>query len=321
MADTFRSSLRPGLARPRWSRSGSWICWPTGVPAEAIVAFTFTERAADELKQRIERRTQERLGRAALDRLTSLFVGTIHAYCFRLLQQRVPRYETYDVLDENQLTAFLSREATRLELKQLDPQNRAFASIAAFLKGVDVVENELLDPAAMPDPFGSVLRSYYGTLERYRLLTYGQQIARAVSELEQPGLAAEVHGTLRHLIVDEYQDVNPAQERLIRLLTGSQTELCVVGDDQQAVYQWRGSDISNILRFAERYPSVTTFEITTNRRSRPQIIDVANGFARSIPDRIEKTMGYHRENSEDGGRRSWCGARRASSRRRAGSRA
>src|SRR5437588_1844672 len=138
-----------------------------GLPAEAIVAFTFTERAAEELKQRIERRTHERLGRAALDRLTSLFVGTIHAYCFRLLQQHVPRYETYDVLDENQLTAFLSREATRLELKQLDPQNRAFASIAAFLKSVDVVENELLDPETMPDPFGSVSRSYYEALERY----------------------------------------------------------------------------------------------------------------------------------------------------------
>lgn len=271
-----------------------------GLPAEAIVAFTFTERAADELKQRIERRTQERLGRAALDRLTSLFVGTIHAYCFRLLQQHVPRYETYDVMDENQLTAFLSREATRLELKQLDPQNRTFASIAAFLKGVDVVENELLDPTTMPDPFGSALRSYYAALERYRLLTYGQQIARAVGELERPALAAEVHGKLRHLIVDEYQDVNPAQERLIRLLTGPRVELCVVGDDQQAVYQWRGSDVSNILRFAERYPSVTTFEITTNRRSRPQIIDVANGFAHSIPDRIEKTMGQHRESADDG---------------------
>ena len=65
-----------------------------------------------------------------------------------------------------------------------------------------MVENELLDPVTMPDPFGSVLRSYYATLERYRLLTYGQQIARAVSELGRPELAAEVHGTLRHLIVD-----------------------------------------------------------------------------------------------------------------------
>lgn len=264
------------------------------VPAEAIVAFTFTERAAEELKNRIAHRVEDRLGRGALDRLTSLFVGTIHAYCFRLLQQRVRRYATYDVLDDNQLTAFLSREATRLELKQLDPANRLFASIAAFLKGVDVVENELLDSATMPDPFGSVLRAYYGTLDRYRLLTYGQQVVRTVTELERPELAAEVHGTLRHLIVDEYQDVNPAQERLIRLLTGPQVELCVVGDDQQAVYQWRGSDVSNIVTFADRYPSVTKFEITTNRRSRPQIIEVANEFARSIPERIDKTMRPHR---------------------------
>ncbi|MGI8412131.1 MAG: ATP-dependent helicase [Solirubrobacteraceae bacterium] len=265
-----------------------------GLPAESIVAFTFTERAAQELKHRIAHRVEERLGRAALDRLTRLFVGTIHAFCFRLLQQRVARYETYDVLDENQLTAFLSREATRLELKQLDERNRLFAAIAAFLKGVDVVENELLDPAAMPDPFGGVLRNYYATLERYRLLTYGQQVVRAVTELERPELAGELHGVLRHLIVDEYQDVNPAQERLIRLLTGPRVELCVVGDDQQAVYQWRGSDVSNIVTFARRYPSVSTFEIVTNRRSRPQIIEVANDFSRSIRGRIDKTMGPHR---------------------------
>src|SRR3954453_4269447 len=98
-----------------------------GVPAEAIVAFTFTERAAEELKNRIARRVEDRLGREALDRLNGLFVGTIHAYCFRLLQQRVPRYETYDVLDDNRLTAFLSREANRLELRQLDGGNRLFA--------------------------------------------------------------------------------------------------------------------------------------------------------------------------------------------------
>ena len=80
-----------------------------GVPADSIVAFTFTERAADELKNRISHQGRGPAERAPIDQLTGLFVGTIHAYCFRLLQQRVPRYETYDVLDENQLTAFLSR--------------------------------------------------------------------------------------------------------------------------------------------------------------------------------------------------------------------
>lgn len=265
-----------------------------GALAESIVAFTFTERAAEELKNRIAHRVEDRLGREALDRLTSLFVGTIHAYCFRLLQQRVPRYETYDVLDDNRLTAFLSREAARLELRQLDPRNRLFASIQVFLKGVEVVENELLDPATMPDPFGSLLRAYYDALDRYRLLTYGQQVVRAVRELERPELAAVVHAELRHLIVDEYQDVNPAQERLVELLAGPQVELCVVGDDQQAIYQWRGSDVGNILGFADRYSDVATFEITTNRRSRPQLIELANRFARSIPERIEKEMTPHR---------------------------
>src|SRR5713226_4747607 len=85
-----------------------------GVPAGAVVAFTFTERAAAELRQRIAERAEERLGREVLDQLGALFVGTIHAYCFRLLQVHVPRYETYDVLDDHQLTAFLAREATRL---------------------------------------------------------------------------------------------------------------------------------------------------------------------------------------------------------------
>ncbi|HET8661697.1 MAG TPA: ATP-dependent DNA helicase [Micromonosporaceae bacterium] len=265
-----------------------------GVPAEAVVAFTFTERAAEELRNRIAQRTEGRLGKSFLDRLNGLFVGTIHAYCFRLLQRRVPRYETYDVLDDNQLAAFLSREATRLEIRQLDPGNRLFASIAAFLKGVDIVENELLDPNDLPDPFGSVLRRYYETLDRYRLLTYGQQIVRAVRELEQPGLASDVHSRLRHLVVDEYQDVNPAQERLVQLLTGPQVQLCVVGDDQQAIYQWRGSDVSSIVTFPRRYPSVATFEITTNRRSRPQLVEVANRFARTIPNRIDKVMQPHR---------------------------
>ena len=268
-----------------------------GVPATAIVAFTFTERAAAGLRQRIAERAEDRLGRAVLDQLGRLFVGTIHAYCFRLLQTHVPRYETYDVLDDHQLTAFLAREATRLDLKRLDQRGRLFGSIDRFLRGVDVVENELLDAAPLPEPFRSVLLDYLDTLERYRLLTYGQQVVRAVRELEHGPAVATVHAALRHLIVDEYQDINPAQERLIELLAGPHVEVCVVGDDDQAIYQWRGSEVANIVTFAARHPNVATFEITTNRRSRPGIIDTANAFATTIPGRIDKTMAAHRPSS------------------------
>jgi hypothetical protein len=98
---------------------------------------------------------EDRLGTSALDRLTGLFVGTIHAFCFRLPQQRVSGYEIYDVVDDNQLTAFLSHPGgVPAQCAQLDQQGQLFASISAFLKSVDVVENELLDPVTMPDPFG-----------------------------------------------------------------------------------------------------------------------------------------------------------------------
>ena len=100
-----------------------------------------------------------RLGREVLDRLNGLFVGTIHAYCFRLLQQHVPKYETYDVLDENQLAAFVSREARRLNVRQFDPKNRLFASIRTFLRSVEVVDNELLDLDICPKISGSSSRT------------------------------------------------------------------------------------------------------------------------------------------------------------------
>jgi DNA helicase-2/ATP-dependent DNA helicase PcrA len=277
------------------------------VPARSIVAFTFTERAAEELKNRISRRVEDRLGRTALDLLSGLFVGTIHSYCFRLLQQHVPRFETYDVLDDNQLTAFLTREANRLAIRQLDPtgRDRLFAAIETFVKSVDVVENELLEPGDMPDPFRTVLVDYLAALDRYRLLTYGQQIVSAVRELERPSVAAAVHAELRHLIVDEYQDVNPAQERLVELLTGPAVHLCVVGDDDQAIYQWRGSDVANIVSFTDRYPDVTTFTIKKNRRSRPDIIRRANQFARTIPGRLDKAMETHRPSSQGPGIVVW----------------
>lgn len=260
-----------------------------GADAGSIIAFTFTERAAEELKARIAARVEQRLGIAALDKLGRAFVGTIHAYCFRFLQQYVPAYETYDVLDERRLTAFLCRQERALDLRSLT--GRQFESIKAFLKNLDVVENELISAENLDDPFATMVVRFYELLDQFRLLTYGQLISRAVTELSRPEVRETVQSTLRYLIVDEYQDVNPAQENLISLLAGgSQTELCVVGDDDQAIYQWRGSDVSNIVGFSTRYPGVRRFEISANRRSRPSIVTAAASFAKTIPGRLDKEM-------------------------------
>jgi DNA helicase-2/ATP-dependent DNA helicase PcrA len=264
---------------------------------ESIVAFTFTERAAASLKSRIERCVlgTPSLGQAALDRIGGMFVGTIHSYCFRILQQHVPRYETFDVLDDNRLTAFLTREARDISLKDLD--GTLFKSIRTFLTNLEVIENELLEPHVLEDPLRAIYESYCSALEDNRFLTYGQIIARAVSELSRPEVFFTVHGSLRHLIVDEYQDVNPAQERLIEKLAASPVHLCVVGDDDQSIYQWRGADVSNIVEFEQRYRPVRQFRIQTNRRSRPQIIEEANTFALTIENRLPKTMEPDRASS------------------------
>jgi len=260
------------------------------VPAREIVAFTFTERAAKELKSRVATRLEERLGVEALDHLSGLYVGTIHGFCFQLLQQFVPRYETFDVIDENQHVAFLCREAKRLNLKSLVSSNRLFEAVEHFNRSIQVVENELLDPESMPEPFKGVITAYFEALDKYRLLTFGQQIARSVAALGQSEISAEIANSLKYLIVDEYQDVNPAQEELIRLLVSGGAHLTVVGDDDQAIYQWRGSTVQNIIGFSDRYEDVRTFRLEVNRRSLPDIISTAERFASTVMDRLEKEM-------------------------------
>jgi DNA helicase-2/ATP-dependent DNA helicase PcrA len=264
-----------------------------GESAESIVAFTFTEKAASELKERIRQRVTTRIGPTATDQLGRLYVGTIHGYCFRLLQTHVPQYETYTPLDPNQLTNLLYREQGPLRVRELHPSGKLFRGIKAFQESIDVVENELLDVEALPDgDFKQSARTYYATLERYRFMSFGTQIVLAVRALGDPEIRAKVTAELRHLIVDEYQDVNPAQEELIRLLAKpvGTADVVVVGDDDQAIYQWRGSNVDNIVTFADRYDGVTQFSLLVNRRSRPDIIELANGFARSIPDRLDKVM-------------------------------
>ena len=268
-----------------------------GEPAASIVAFTFTEKAAAELKERIRQRVTTKIGPAASDQLGRLYVGTIHGYCFQLLQTHVAQYETYTPLDPNQLTNLLYREQGPLKLKQLHSSGKLFNGIKAFQESIDVVENELLDVEVLPeDDFKESAREYYARLERYRFLSFGTQIVLAVRALGDLDIRAKVTADLRHLIVDEYQDVNPAQEELIRQLAkpAGTADVVVVGDDDQAIYQWRGSNVRNIVTFGSRYDDVTQFSLLINRRSRPDIVELANAFARSIPERLDKEMGTFR---------------------------
>lgn len=271
-----------------------------GVDPSTIVAFTFTVKAAEELKERIRERVRLFAGQEAADRIGNMYVGTIHGYCLQMLQQHVPEYETYEMADENKLAAFAIRWDKELNLRQFDiardPERRQlFDGMRTFLSNVAVLENELIAVEDLPESvqdFANATKRLYELLDQHRMLTFGMQIDRAVKALSDPSIRQAIGAGVQHLIVDEYQDVNLAQERLIQLLAKpvGQADLVVVGDDDQAIYQWRGSSVENITTFEERYDDVDVYRLLTNRRSVPQIVGLADAFAQSIDGRLEKAM-------------------------------
>lgn len=268
-----------------------------GVVPRAIVAFTYTREAAAALKARVLRKAQRGDDPASLDRLSPMFVGTIHAWCQQLLKERAPRYATFELYTDHRLVALLTREFDALGLGALGIDDRV-ESVRAFLETAEAVENELIAPSSLPaGPFRTAYENYLAALDRYHVLTFQQAIARAIEELSRPEVSAQLRASLEHLIVDEFQDINPAQARLISLLGRSPVKVCVVGDDDQSIYQWRGSSVHFIRRFAERF-SAHTETLAVNRRSRPAIVAAAARFAHTLEDRLPKEIRASRDDHD-----------------------
>lgn len=259
-----------------------WLLGRGAAPRE-IVAFTFTDRAAAAMKERIYRRVEELLGLGRLKNLGEMFVGTIHAYCARLLQDHFG-YGNWDVMDQNQEMAFLLQRGWELGLGQ-DPR-RYNDFVTRFKRSEAVVCHEMPDLAKIAgspvDPdFPERVGRYWGMLDEQHLLTFDRMVRLVAERLAaNPGVAG-----CKHLLVDEYQDINRAQEALIWALAGApELESCtVVGDPRQCIYEWRGSDPGCFGRFADRF-GARTVPLRENRRSVAPIIAVANRVAERFPE-------------------------------------
>lgn len=254
----------------------------TGVPAQGIVAFTFTEKAAEELRARVH--TLVRTHLPEVDP-SEMFVGTIHAWCFQYLRDH-GQFTNYKPLDELHLEVLVSRLYDELDLSSV--YGKAYPrGIDRFLTDLEVFYNEDLAFEDVPPDLRVPLERFLSILANNRLLTFGDMIRRAIRLLKEHGPLS----SLRSLYVDEYQDVNPAQVNLIRAMLPAHGQLLVVGDDLQCIYQWRGSDVNRILRFAEEFDDASIQRLTENYRSRPDIVRLANRVAESIHNRdSHKTM-------------------------------
>lgn len=259
-----------------------------------VMAFTFTEKAAAELKERIVTRTRQALG--DLPGLAEMFVGTIHAYCLELLKSEAPKYLRYEVLNEVQQGLFVDRHSKQsgltassdlkgVALKRYQDTKRYIEALS-ILREADLNESALAGCTVVAG-----LEAYRAQLDARSYLDYSSILEASVEVLTtEAGVRERLAERVKYVIVDEYQDVNPVQEAIVWSLHDLGARICVVGDDDQTIYQWRGSEVDNILNFATRYPQVDRIAIEENFRSSTGIVETARPFIEQNAERLEKAM-------------------------------
>ncbi|MGW0560327.1 DNA helicase PcrA [Streptomyces sp. NPDC003016] len=265
-----------------------------GVHPGQILAITFTNKAAGEMKERVEELVGPRAGH--------MWVSTFHSACVRILRRESKKlgftssFSIYDAADSKRLMALVCRDLD-LDPKRFPP--KAFSAKVSNLKNELIDEETFAGQAA--DGFEKTLAQAYGMyqarLREANALDFDDIIMTTVHLLQAfPDVAEHYRLRFRHVMVDEYQDTNHAQYTLVRELVGpsgegqAPAELCVVGDADQSIYAFRGATIRNILQFEEDYPDATTILLEQNYRSTQTILTAANAVIERNENRRPKNL-------------------------------
>ena len=260
-----------------------------GVKAWHILALTFTHKAAREMRERIERLAGADAGEA--------WIGTFHSICCRILRRDIEKlgYErSFTIYDDDD-----QQRVIKAVLKELDIDEK-FLPPKAVSADISDAKNRLLSPDEWLQRRGGDYRSQ----KTHDVMTRYEQRLRAANALdfddllvktlqlfvEHPPVLEYYQSRFQYVHVDEYQDTNYAQYQLVSLITRKSRNLCVVGDDDQSIYGWRGADIRNILDFEKDFPDATVIKLEQNYRSTANILDAANQIIAHNEGRKEKEL-------------------------------
>ncbi|MEZ6015304.1 MAG: UvrD-helicase domain-containing protein [Planctomycetota bacterium] len=259
------------------------------VQAEAILAMTFTNKAAGEMRERIEHLVGKRVA-------GGLTVGTFHSFCLHTLREFAAELgwaDGFTIADASDQLAVLKGCLRELHIPE------ARIKPADIQSRISLGKNRLEDPArmlenAVDDNDEIVARTwlkYKEHLARSRRLDFDDLLVEMLRLLmDKQKVLDEMHRRYRYLLVDEYQDTNGVQYEIVRRIAGKDKNLCVVGDDDQSIYGWRGADISKILAFEKHFPGAKVVRLETNYRSTNQVLNAANRLIEHNPTRHKKTL-------------------------------
>lgn len=265
----------------------AWLIEECGIPADQIVAVTFTNKAAREMRDRVE----DLVVRHPLP----TFLGTFHRYSLRLLRRygdRVGLRRDFIILDTKDQMSLLKQALEREGLS-----DKAFPP-RAVLAAISGAKNQLLDPQAYEARAENFFQRRVASLyRRYQFLVgqvsgvdFDDMIVKAVHLVEDEELGKRLRSRLRYLLVDEFQDTNHAQLRLVRALSGEGGNLTAVGDEDQGIYRWRGADLDNILDFEGSFPGAVVRKLEQNYRSTQTILDASGALVAHNTSRRGKKL-------------------------------
>ena len=254
----------------------AYLIEEVGVNPYNIMAITFTNKAAGEMRERID----NLIGYGS----ESIWVATFHATCVRMLRRHIDRlgYDTnFTIYDADDQKTLMKDICKRLEIDTKKYKEKNFLSVISHAKDELVSPEEFMLRAAgdyAKQKQAQVYREYQESLKKNNALDFDDLIVKTVELLKADAQVLDYYQErFRYIMVDEYQDTNTAQFELIHLLSGKYKNLCVVGDDDQSIYKFRGANIYNILNFEKYYPEATVIKLEQNYRSTQNILNAANG--------------------------------------------
>ena len=260
-----------------------------GVPAWKILAITFTNKAAKEMAERVQALTGEAGSEA--------WISTFHACCARILRRDIEKLgykRQFAIYDEDDRMSVIKAVLKELNLGDKEYPPKAVKAAISDAKNRMLSPEEWLRDAG--DDFRNrkyyeAYRLYERTLRGNNALDFDDLLVKTLELLvEQPPVLEYYQNRFDYILVDEYQDTNRAQYELVRLLAGKKRNLCVVGDDDQSIYGWRGADIHNILDFEKDFPDAKVVKLEQNYRSTGNILDAANQVIAHNQGRKEKAL-------------------------------